>query len=72
MGVTPTCWRPPFGDIDDRIRAIAAALGLQSILWKYDSFDWKVNAGGATPDQVNKNYDDFANVAKSGGFNTVS
>ncbi|KAF5371628.1 hypothetical protein D9758_003595 [Tetrapyrgos nigripes] len=68
--VTPTCWRPPFGDVDDRIRAIAAALNLQTILWKYDSFDWKVTSGQATPDQVNKNYDDFANTAKTGGFDT--
>lgn len=23
MGITPTCWRPPYGDVDDRIRGIA-------------------------------------------------
>ncbi|KAI0268546.1 hypothetical protein BGY98DRAFT_1109211 [Russula aff. rugulosa BPL654] len=41
-GVTPTCWRPPYGDVDDRIRYIANQLGLQTIIWKYDSFDWRV------------------------------
>jgi peptidoglycan/xylan/chitin deacetylase (PgdA/CDA1 family) len=32
----------PFSDIDDRIRYIAAQLGLETVLWKYDSNDWKV------------------------------
>ena len=38
-GVTPTCFKPPYGDIDDRIPAIAHALGLRVILWQYDSND---------------------------------
>ncbi|THV04190.1 carbohydrate esterase family 4 protein [Dendrothele bispora CBS 962.96] len=71
MGVTPTCWRPPFGDVDDRVRTIAAGLGLQTILWQYDSFDWEVQAGGATPEKVDANYDDFINKAKNGAFDTA-
>lgn len=30
-GVTPLCWRAPFGDVDDRIRAIATGLGLETV-----------------------------------------
>ncbi|KAF7369779.1 Carbohydrate esterase family 4 protein [Mycena venus] len=41
-GVTPKCWRPPYGDVDDRIRYIATQLGLETVIWKYDSFDWMV------------------------------
>lgn len=33
MGVTPTCWRPPYGDVDDRVRAIAQGLGLRTYMW---------------------------------------
>jgi peptidoglycan/xylan/chitin deacetylase (PgdA/CDA1 family) len=33
LGVTPTTMRPPFGDIDDRVRAISLAMGLVPILW---------------------------------------
>ena len=33
IGVTPTLFRPPFSDIDPRVRAIAKALGLQVIIW---------------------------------------
>ncbi|KZP27870.1 hypothetical protein FIBSPDRAFT_780350, partial [Athelia psychrophila] len=40
--VTPKCWRPPFGDVDARIRAIATALNLTTVVWQYDSNDWQV------------------------------
>lgn len=33
MGITPTCWRPPYGDVDDRVRAIAQSLGLRTYVW---------------------------------------
>jgi peptidoglycan/xylan/chitin deacetylase (PgdA/CDA1 family) len=32
-GVTPNTFRPPYGDIDDRVRAIAAQMGLTPIIW---------------------------------------
>ncbi|KAA1473345.1 glycoside hydrolase/deacetylase [Dentipellis sp. KUC8613] len=69
-GVTPTCWRPPFGDVDDRIRAIANALNLQTIIWKYDSNDWRAGTGGVTPADVDANYTSFISNVASGTFNT--
>ena len=33
LGVTPNTFRPPYGDIDDRVRAIAAQMGLTPIIW---------------------------------------
>ncbi|KAI0067440.1 glycoside hydrolase/deacetylase [Artomyces pyxidatus] len=70
-GVTPTSWRPPFGDVDDRIRAIANALGLQTIIWKYDSNDWKNGVNGITPQDVDADYQYFIDNVTSGTFNTV-
>ncbi|KAJ4001878.1 putative chitin deacetylase [Lentinula boryana] len=70
LGVTPTCWRPPFGDVDDRIRAIAEGLGLQTIIWQYDSFDWEEQSGNITAAQVYTNYDNFIARAENGTFNT--
>ncbi|KAK7039626.1 hypothetical protein R3P38DRAFT_2900824, partial [Favolaschia claudopus] len=74
-GVTPTCWRPPLGDVDDRIRYIAAQLGLETILWKYDAFDWKANDPAivppVTPADVQKNYDNLIAAAQSGTFNSA-
>ncbi|KAK0212360.1 carbohydrate esterase family 4 protein [Desarmillaria ectypa] len=69
-GVTPKCWRPPFGDVDDRIRAIANALGLQTIIWKYDSNDWKAGTGNITAATVDANYQALINNASSGTYNT--
>ncbi|GJE98048.1 carbohydrate esterase family 4 protein [Phanerochaete sordida] len=52
LGVTPTTMRPPYGDIDNRVRAISLAMGLTPIIWtatpsgqKFDTNDWRV-AGG--------------------------
>ncbi|KAG7095987.1 hypothetical protein E1B28_006670 [Marasmius oreades] len=69
VGVTPTCWRPPFGDTDDRIRAIAHGLGLTNILWKWDTFDWEVGPSSTTsPTTVDENYQEFIHAAKNGTF----
>lgn len=70
IGVTPTCWRPPFGDMDDRVRAIAHAMGLRTIVWEYDSNDWQVAAGDATVQQVDQNYQNLINSAKNGTFSS--
>ncbi|KAH9024069.1 putative chitin deacetylase [Lactarius pseudohatsudake] len=70
-GVTPTCWRPPFGDVDDRIRAIANALGLQTIMWERDSFDWRAGLDNFGPADVDENYSLFVNDLTAGDFNTV-
>ncbi|TFY66422.1 hypothetical protein EVG20_g4673 [Dentipellis fragilis] len=55
-GVTPTCWRPPFGDVD-------------TIIWKYDSNDWRAGTGGVTPADVDSNYTSFIGDVASGTFN---
>lgn len=69
-GVTPTCWRPPYGDVDDRIRAIANALGLKTVMWKYDSNDWQVGSGdGVTAADVDANYEALIQRAENGTFN---
>jgi hypothetical protein len=70
VGVTPTCFRPPYGDIDDRIRAIAQALGLRVILWGYDSNDWRVGTGNITAATVDANYQALITAAQNGTFNS--
>ncbi|KAJ3411617.1 chitin deacetylase [Chytridiales sp. JEL 0842] len=57
-GVSPTYMRPSYGDIDDRVRAVLKAMGLNVIIWNYDSNDWRLNSypggdtAGVTPDTV--------------------
>ncbi|KAJ1564012.1 chitin deacetylase [Nowakowskiella sp. JEL0078] len=33
IGVLPIYFRPPFGDIDDRVRAIVSSLGYRTVIW---------------------------------------
>ncbi|KAI8921480.1 hypothetical protein BC831DRAFT_515249 [Entophlyctis helioformis] len=43
VGVTPRFVRPPFGETDDRVRAVITALGFQSIMWNRDTLDGSGN-----------------------------
>ncbi|MCO7272795.1 MULTISPECIES: polysaccharide deacetylase family protein [Cellulosimicrobium] len=47
-GATPTFLRPPYGDVDDRVRSIATRTGLQVILWNLDTLDWKTKDAAET------------------------
>ncbi|KAG2237530.1 hypothetical protein INT48_005566 [Thamnidium elegans] len=57
-GVTPKCWRPPQGDVDDRIRSIAWQMGMRTVLWDEDSNDWAMPApgGGDLPESTVDGY----------------
>ncbi|KAL0059112.1 hypothetical protein AAF712_014183 [Marasmius tenuissimus] len=70
-GVTPTCFRPPYGDIDDRVRSIAGALGLQTIMWAYVTEDADIGLPGITASTVDKAYNDFIGLASNGTFATA-
>ncbi|KIJ50832.1 carbohydrate esterase family 4 protein [Sphaerobolus stellatus SS14] len=67
IGVTPAYWRPPYGDVDDRIRAIAFAMGLETIIWtrnpstldQFDTNDWRIPAGQVTGPQA---FQQFENI----------
>ena len=51
-GVRPNCIRPPYGDLDDRIRAIFRAMKLTVYLWNYDTEDWRLNTNPSAIDVV--------------------
>lgn len=38
----PKWFRPPYGAIDNRVRAISRMFGLQAVLWDHDTFDWQL------------------------------
>ena len=58
-GVTPNTMRPPYGDIDDRVRAIALGLGLTPIIWTsanggtFDTNDWHIPSGLSSVEVLN-------------------
>ncbi|RKP14209.1 hypothetical protein BJ684DRAFT_19363 [Piptocephalis cylindrospora] len=48
IGVTPTYVRPPYGDIDNRVRGVLEALGYRAVIWNQDTNDWYLNYGNPT------------------------
>jgi chitin deacetylase len=46
-GRVPQLYRPPQGDLDDRVRAIAAEIfGLRAVMWNAECNDWCIDANG--------------------------
>ncbi|KAJ3204623.1 chitin deacetylase [Dinochytrium kinnereticum] len=44
-GKSPKCFRPPYGDIDERVVAVLKAMG-QSVVWlNMDTNDWQMQTG---------------------------
>jgi hypothetical protein len=46
-------------------------MGLQTILWRYDSNDWRVGQNNITAADVDTSYNNFINNLTAGTFNTV-
>jgi len=40
-GVSPTLFRPPYGEYDDHVVSTVRGMGLEIIQWDVDSLDWK-------------------------------
>ncbi|WRT67848.1 uncharacterized protein IL334_004822 [Kwoniella shivajii] len=53
-GRIPKYWRPPYGDVDNRVRAIAKGVfGLETVVWNQDTGDWAIGSQAAyTHDSV--------------------
>lgn len=70
-GVSPNTMRPPYGDIDDRVRAICKAMKLTPVMWttegelQYDSNDWRVNDGSQTGPQLVDGFNKLLDRASS-------
>ncbi|KAH9461578.1 hypothetical protein Pst134EA_017878 [Puccinia striiformis f. sp. tritici] len=60
-GKVPRFFRPPYGNVDNRVRSIAKHIfGLETVIWNFDSMDWGLNQTYSTGDQV-----DIADPTKS-------
>ncbi|KAG1137508.1 hypothetical protein G6F37_011208 [Rhizopus arrhizus] len=68
-GVTPKCWRPPYGDVDDRVRAIAWQMGMRTILWDQDSFDWNLSGGHISAKVIDSYFRSWITSRKNGTDN---
>ncbi|KZT06315.1 carbohydrate esterase family 4 protein [Laetiporus sulphureus 93-53] len=68
LGVTPIYWRPPYGDIDDRVRAIGLAMNLYPVIWTrisktqtFDTGDYTLPSGSTTAVEVLNNWEAIMN-----------
>ncbi|GAA6000581.1 uncharacterized protein JCM10292_000495 [Rhodotorula paludigena] len=68
-GVTPNTFRPPYGDIDDRVRYIALQMGLRPIIWTqqgdklFDTEDWQIGGGRVSAVDAYNNFISFVDTA---------
>ncbi|KAF8507591.1 hypothetical protein JB92DRAFT_3121702 [Gautieria morchelliformis] len=68
-GRVPRYWRPPYGDSDNRVRAIAKTVfGLTQIDWNRDSEDWQIASGGTTLPNVITSLNNWYTGPKSPGL----
>ncbi|KAI8072577.1 hypothetical protein BC940DRAFT_292921 [Gongronella butleri] len=74
LNITPKCWRPPYGDVDDRVRAIAWQMGMRTMVWDEDSNDWNMpgDGGGNLPwDTVNGYFEGWVQARQNGSDNST-
>ncbi|KAJ7368305.1 carbohydrate esterase family 4 protein [Mycena albidolilacea] len=68
-GRVPKFWRPPFGDSDNRIRAIAKEVfGMSTVIWNQDTEDWSLTTGGTTAQIINASMTEWITGPKSPGL----
>ncbi|KAJ6630408.1 hypothetical protein B0H10DRAFT_1774810 [Mycena sp. CBHHK59/15] len=68
-GRVPKFWRPPYGDSDTRVTAIAREVfGLQTVIWNQDTEDWSLTTGGTTTQAVNSSMHKWLTGSKSPGL----
>jgi peptidoglycan/xylan/chitin deacetylase (PgdA/CDA1 family) len=67
-GRVPKYWRPPFGDSDTRVRAIAKQVfGLETVIWNDDTSDWSLTTGGTTAQAIHNLFVQWLTGPKSPG-----
>ncbi|KAF7295929.1 Carbohydrate esterase family 4 protein [Mycena chlorophos] len=70
-GRVPRFWRPPYGDTDTRVSAIAKEVfGLTTIVWNQDTADWSLTDSppGTSLSAINSSYSGWLKGSKSPGL----
>ncbi|KAF9316804.1 chitin deacetylase [Podila horticola] len=57
-GLKTKYWRPPYGDVDNRVREIARQLGYITVIWTkdWDSNDWQISDKSITTQEIFRNF----------------
>ncbi|CAO3645843.1 unnamed protein product [Cunninghamella blakesleeana] len=72
IGVSPRFMRPPYGDMDDRVRDIVKQLGFIPVIWNHDTFDWKLLANGITAAEIDKTINTWVTSAPTATIGGIS
>lgn len=69
-GRLPAYWRPPYGDVDNRVRAIAKGVfGVHTVVWNQDTSDWAIGSNPKyTSETVNAQMTQWLTGPKSPGL----
>ena len=68
-GRVPRYWRPPYGDADNRVRAIASEVfGLTSVIWNRDTADWSLATNGTTLEKIQDQFKEWLAGPRSPGL----
>ncbi|RXW25255.1 hypothetical protein EST38_g625 [Candolleomyces aberdarensis] len=68
-GRIPRYWRPPYGDSDNRVRAIAKEVfGMETVIWNQDTSDWNLAAGSTTQETIHQQMTQWLAGPKSPGL----
>ncbi|CAJ0648475.1 5791_t:CDS:2 [Entrophospora sp. SA101] len=58
-GATPNFMRPPYGDVDDRVRSVLTLLGYKVAIWDLDTDDWKSTDPGFVPESITAKFTEW-------------
>ncbi|SAM01288.1 hypothetical protein [Absidia glauca] len=72
IGVSPKLMRPPYGDIDDRVRDIVKQLGFIPVIWNHDTFDWKLASAATDAATIETSVKEWAANATSATVGGIS
>lgn len=68
-GRVPKYFRPPYGDTDNRVSAIAREVfGMTTVIWNQDTGDWSLSLNGTTVQQVQSNFQRWLTGPKTPGL----
>jgi len=68
-GRVPRYWRPPYGDADNRVRAIASEVfGLTSVIWNRDTADWGLATNSTTLEKIQDQFKEWLAGPRSPGL----
>jgi hypothetical protein len=69
-GRLPLFWRPPYGDLDNRVRDVAKKVfGLETVVWNSDSNDWKIATQGKNGTEAE--FEKWVVKSKNPGINAL-